>query len=161
MRRLFFTLTLAAGCTAGTPGQYSAADSTSVPKFAAAVAAVGQDVGAMETPNSQRAVITIGEIRDGVTHIGVRPVDQPERAVTIEIMVGEIRMGAVQYDRSDYPLDKEFLIAVEGYQWMEARISPNPAQTWPKGTPQPGATTTNNPNPDDPANPHGPGNPGV
>ncbi len=166
MKRLFVSLVLAAGCSTGPTGQYNAADSTSVPKFEAAVQSVGQLVGQMETPNSQRAVITIGEIRDGVTHLGVRPVDAPERAVDIEIIVAGIRAGTVHYDRSDFPLNKEFLIAVESWEWMEARINPAPStSTWPKGTPSPGSTTSNEPNPDDPSNPQGPqpgpGNPGI
>jgi hypothetical protein len=160
MRRFVIAFALA-GCTAGPPEQYSAADSTSVPKFAAAAIAVGLDVGAMNTPNSQRALITIGDIRDGVTHIGVRPANQPERAVAIEIIVAGIRMGSVQYERSDFPLNKDFLIAVEGWEWMEARINPAPAPAWPQGAPDPTSRTTSEPNPDDPANPHGPGNPGI
>jgi hypothetical protein len=161
MTRLFIAIALAAGCTAGPTAQYSAADSQSVPKFQAAVAAVGMDVANVETPNSQRAVITIGEIRDGITHIGVHPVDRPDRAVEIEIVVAGIRAGSIHYDRSDFPLNKEFLIAVEGWEWMEARINPAPSNTtWPKGTPMPGSSNSNEPNPDDPSNPQGPGSPG-
>src|SRR4051812_35914815 len=161
MRRLFFSIVLAAGCSAGPTGQYSAADSQSVPKLAAAIDAVGLDVAAMHTTNSQRAILTIGEVRDGVTELGVRPLDPPERAIQIEIIVAGIRMGAVHYERSDFPLNKQFLIAVDGWEWMEARIHPDPASTtWPKGAPEPGAGNPLEPNPDDPGNPQGPGSPG-